>query len=564
MRVTLRPFQSQLKTAIVAAWATCAFASIPAPTVAPPPPSPNSNILAVLPTGAGKTVLFSDIIFDEPGAVCAIAHRNELVSQISLALARNGVRHRIIGGKQTQKDCAALHMVELGVNYIDPNSRVAVAGVDTLVKMNPKDAWFASVKLWVMDEAHHVLRENKWGKAVAMFPNARGLGVTATPCRADGCGLGAQSDGVFHDMLVGPTMRELIRMGYLTEYRIFCPPSDLDLSDVDVTASGEYSKTKLSKAVHRSHITGDVVAHYLKIAPGQLGITFAVDIEHATAIAKAFRDAGVSAEVVSSKTPVALRAHIMRRFRNKEVLQLVNVDLFGEGFDLPAISVVSFARPTNSYSLYAQQFGRVLRLLEGKFFGIIIDHVGNVVRHGLPDKRREWSLGRRERRSNTKPDEDVIPQIVCVDCSSPYEKVYACCPHCGYKPEPASRSAPEFVDGDLLELTADVLAKMRGDIDAVNSNWVPIPDGVAPYVAQGIRNRHTEKQQAQHHLRSTIALWAGWHKTQGRADSEIYRLFFLTYGTDIMTAQVLPAREANELRERLQTKLDTVGVVAQV
>jgi DNA repair protein RadD len=544
MRVQLRPFQATMKAAIVAAWLTV-------PTV-----------LAVLPTGAGKTVLFSDIILDEPGAVCAVAHRQELVSQISLALARNGVRHRIIGGKQLQKACASLHMSELRCNYVDANSRVAVAGVDTLIKMDPKDPWFASVKLWVMDEAHHVLRENKWGKAVAMFPNARGLGVTATPCRADGYGLGVGNDGVFHEMIVGPTMRELIKLGYLTEYRIFCPPSDVDYSAVPITASGELSLPKLRDVVHKSKsIVGDVVKHYLRIAPGKLGITFAVDIESANDIARAYRAAGVPSEVVSSKTPDLVRASIMRRFKNREVMQLVNVDLFGEGFDLPAIEVVTMVRRTESYSLYAQQFGRVLRLLEGKFFGIIIDHVGNVVRHGLPDKYREWSLSRRDRRSQSKPDEDAIPMTVCVECASPYERIYACCIHCGHKVEPASRSGPEFVDGDLMELTAEVLAKMRGDVDAVNSSWVPIPDGVPAYVAQGIKNKHFEKQQVQAVLRDTIALWAGWHKSQGRSDSEIYRLFYLAYGVDIMTAQTLAPKDANALRDKLQTKLDESRIV---
>ncbi len=546
MRVTLRPFQSELKAAINLAWAKNKVA----------------NVLAVAATGSGKTVLFSDIILDEPGAVCAIAHRHELVTQISLALARNGIRHRIIGSTSVRKACTALHMTELRCNYVDPNSRVAVAGVDTLVKMDKRDPWFSSVALWVLDEAHHMLRENKWGTAAAMFPNARGLGVTATPCRADGYGLGAHADGVFNEMVVAPGMRALINMGYLTDYRVFCPPSDLDLSDVGLSAGGDFSPALLRKATHRSHITGDIVAHYLRIAPGKLGITFAVDIEAAEEIANAFRIAGVPAEVVSSKTPALLRANIMTRFRRREILQLVNVDLFGEGFDLPAIEVVSMGRATQSFSLYCQQFGRALRLLDGKERAIIIDHVGNVIRHGLPDKRQDWGLDRRERRSNTKPDEDAIPMVVCVECSQPFERYYPACYHCGHKPEPAGRSGPEYVDGDLMELTADVLARMRGDIATVDSGFVAIPTGVAPYVAQGIKNRHIERQQAQAALRATIALWAGWKRDTGLKDSEIYRLFYLAYGTDIMTAQALGASDANKLRESLQVTLDKSRIVA--
>lgn len=540
MAIVLRHTQKALVAALTAAWLT-----VP-------------NVLAVSPTGSGKTVVFAKVVADEPGASCVIAHRHELVGQISMALARNGVRHRIIGSDDLRRECTAGHMDELRINYVDANSKVAVASVQTLVRRDGvNDAWFASVKLWVMDEAHHLLRENMWGKAIAMFPNARGLGVTAETERADGCGLGAWNDGVFHQLVEAPGMRAHIGLGFLTDYRVFVPPSDLDLTGVDTTGSGDFSPAKLSAATAKSHVTGDIVTHYLRIAPGKLGITFAVDINAAKDIAAAYRAAGVPAEVVTSKTPAALRRSILRKFRKREILQLVNVDLFGEGFDLPAIEVVSMGRATASYQLYKQQFGRVLRLMDGKLWGIVIDHVGNVMRHGLPDKPRKQSLERRERRSKSKVDEDLIPMTVCVECSSPYERIYKACPFCGHCVEPASRSAPEFVDGDLCELTADVLAKMRGDIDKPPNTY-----GLEPYIAAGVMNRFAEKCAQQEELRATIALWAGWHRSNGRQDSEIYRLFYLTYGTDVLSAQVLPRKDAEALNLLLRTRLDEVGVVA--
>jgi superfamily II DNA or RNA helicase len=148
------------------------------------------NVLMVLPTGGGKTVCFANVISSHQGAAVAIAHRAELVSQMSMALAREGVRHRVVGPAALGRSCAALHMAELGRLYVDPGARCAVAGVDTLVRMNPSDPWLAQVTLWVQDEAHHVLADNKWGDACALLPNAKGLGVTATPTRADGKGLG--------------------------------------------------------------------------------------------------------------------------------------------------------------------------------------------------------------------------------------------------------------------------------------------------------------------------------------------------------------------------------------
>jgi superfamily II DNA or RNA helicase len=547
IRTELRPFQADVKAALYREWAQNKVA----------------NLLAVLPTGAGKTVLFSDIISDEQGAVCVMAHRSELVSQISLALAKNGVRHRIIGSDALRRACAALHLDELGVSYVDANSRVAAASVKTLVGMDKNDPWFAAVSLVVGDEGHHYLRDNEWGKACKMFPNARALLVTATPCRADGKGLGSHADGIVDKMIVGPGMRDIINMGFLTDYRIFCPPSDLDVSDVPITASGELSQKKLAAATRRSSITGDIVEHYLRIAPGKLGITFAVDVEHAGDLAAAFRARGVPAEVVTSKTPDLLRAQILRDFKARKILQLINVDLFGEGFDLPAIEVVSMGRKTESYSLYAQQFGRVLRLLDGKERGIIIDHVGNVLRHGLPDKRREWTLDRRSIGVRNATDENVIPLTTCTGCSNPFERIYSKCPHCGVaRPAPAARSAPEFVEGDLFELDPDVLATMRGEIEEFDGPPV-IPYGASEIVKASINKKKWERDTAQRELRNTIAVWAGWQKRDyGRTDSEIYRLFFLTYGTDIMRAQVLPAAEATELCNKLRARLDLAQIKA--
>src|SRR6185437_8496431 len=162
-------------------------------------------------------------------------------------------------------------------------------------------------------------------------------------------------------LLVGPSMRDLIKREYLTDYRIFAPPSDLDLSNVNISASGDYSPEPLRTAVHKSKITGDIVAHYLKIASGKQGVTFAVDIKSAADIAAEFRLYGVNAEVISSKTPPLVRQQLMRKFRNRELMQLVNVDILGEGVDVPAIEVISMGRPTHSYCTFAQQFGRSLR-----------------------------------------------------------------------------------------------------------------------------------------------------------------------------------------------------------
>lgn len=561
----LRPYQERAKQDIYNAWE-----------------NGSSNVLAVLPTGAGKTVIFSEIIKEHNGASCAIAHRQELVSQISLALNRDEVHHRIIGPDKVVRSIVNTHMEDSGTSYYHPSARCAVAGVDTLVrKGNELSQWLNSVNLWVQDEAHHVLKNNKWGTASGMFPNAKGLGVTATPLRADGKGLGRHHDGLFDEMIEGPRMRDLINQGYLTDYRIFAPPSDIDLTNVDVSKkTGDYNKDKLKTAVRKSHVIGDVVNHYLRIAPGKRGITFATDVETATDIAAQFNAAGVPAAVVSADTSDADRRSVLRRLERKELLQVVNVDLFGEGVDLPAIEVISFARPTASYGLYVQQFGRALRLMisailsgawdtytdaqrrsmiaeSEKPHAIIIDHVGNVERHRLPDAPRIWTLDRRDRRGRSKPS-DVIPVRTCPNpaCVSVYERTYSACPFCGHKPIPAARSGPEHVDGDLIELDAATLAAMRGEVDRVDMDPSEYREElIGKYMPEiGVRGhvkRHMERQQAQEALRASISWWAGWHRSQGRSDSEVYRLFYFKFGMDIMSAQALKSKDALELAGKI-------------
>jgi len=555
----LRPYQQKAKGDIYTSWQS------------------TKHVVAVLPTGAGKTVLLSHIVNEFNAPTCVIAHRQELVSQISLSLATQGVRHKLIAPKNVIRNIINLHLFVLGRDLYDPNSKVATAGVDTLIKrVDQLKNWAFTVRLWVIDEAHHLLVENKWGKAVEMFPNAKGLGVTATPLRADGKGLGVDTDGVFEDMVIGPNMRELIDQGFLTDYRIFAPPSDMDLSEVNISKiTGDYNKNKMVAAAKQSHIMGDVVDHYLKLARGKLGITFAPDVAMATEIAERFNAAGVPAEVVSAKTPDTERAKILKRFKNRELLQLVNVDLFGEGFDLPAIEVVSMARPTASYGLYVQIFGRGLRpmFLDGAPLGteaerlyaiaasikpnaIIIDHVGNVVRHGLPDANREWSLDRREKKSRGTPD-DVIPVKACPECTMVYERVYTECPYCGFKPIPQERSSPEQVDGDLMELSPEVLAQMRGAVAEVDMEpeeyRLHLIKKRVPEVGQlaGMK-RHRLRKEAQHELRDTMKLWGGHAEAEGRSTREAQKLFFFRFGVDIMSAQALSDKDAKVLLEKIE------------
>ena len=507
------------------------------------------NVVIVAPTGAGKTVIMGRIAADSRVPTCAIAHRHELVGQISQAIARFGVPHNIIAAKNSVQFCIHQHVREFGRSFFDPRSQFTVAGVDTLLSRGDKlTQWANTVGLWMIDEAHHVLSDNKWGRAVSMFPRARGIGLTATPVRADRKSLARTQGGVFDEMIVGPAMRSLIDNGSLCDYRIFAPPVSIDRDAIKISASGDFSGASMRKEAHESQIVGDIVDHYLRIAPGKRGITFVVDVDQALEVAEAFRAKGVPAECVSAKTPDAVRDAVMQKFVAGTVLQLVNVDLFGEGVDVPAVEVVSMGRPTESYGLYVQQFGRALRLAAGKTHGTIIDHVGDVRRHGLPDAPRIWELESEERGKRQKRDDDVIPVTTCVKCFRAFEATTATCPFCGHKPEPESRGRPQFVDGDLIELDPEVLAEMRGAVAAIDT---PPPFEVVDPRTAAMRKHWDARRDAQADLRAAIALWAGVRRDLGDDDSAIYRRFYHRFGTDVMSAQTLGASDARALLEKI-------------
>jgi superfamily II DNA or RNA helicase len=537
--MTLRPYQHTLVTDVENAWAAGA-----------------RNVLMRLDTGGGKTVILSDIVQRHPGASAVIAHRQELVGQLSLALARNGVRHRLIAAQPTIRAIAADHVAQLGRSWFDPGARCAVASVDTLIRAKGLESWAAQVTLWVTDEGHHVVNGNKWSSAIGMFtsPAVRGLLPTATPQRADGKGLGRHADGVADALVQGPPMRWLIEQGFLTDYRIVCPESDMQLLDEDVGASGDWSTAKLRAAARASHIVGDVVASYQRWGAGKLGVTFCPDTETAADVARAYVAAGVRAALLTGETDPGMRRHMLRQFAARELHQLVVVDIISEGFDLPAIEVASFARKTASLATYMQQFGRVLRPMEGKPHALIIDHVGNFLRHGPPDRPRDWSLDRRERRSSSGGG---IPLRVCLACFQPYERVRSVCPYCQTPaPPPTSRGSPAQVEGDLAELDPEVLALLRGEVAERDmptpdyGRWLASRRIEGPAYAGAIA-RHEAAHGAQSRLRTAMTAWCADALARGYSDRETHRLFWATFGVDVLSARALAAREASELAARI-------------
>jgi DNA repair protein RadD len=539
-----------------------------------------ANVMLTAPTGSGKTVIMGHVIKDFKVPAIAIAHRMELIAQIAVQLNREEVTHSIIAPSAVVRQICALEMAAHGYCMHDPRSSTRVAGVDTLVRKD-RERWMDETGLVIMDEAHHVQEENKFGKAVQMFQGARGLFLTAHALRGDNKGLGRGHGGLVDRLVVGVTARELISRGMLCGYDYVCAKSDIDLSGVHVGASGEFNQAEVRAAVHESPtITGDVVKAYLKFAPGKLGITFAVDIESGVEIAAAYRASGVPAEIITGETPLAARGDLMRQFRERRILQLVSVEVLGEGVDVPGVEVVSMARPTASFQLFAQQTGRALRLLlsaadtdmwnnysiaqrlamiaaSPKPKAILIDHVQNWLRHKMPDTPREYTLESCKRKSSSGA-EDLR---ACLECYKPYEKFLIACPYCGAVPAAPVRTAPQYVDGDMALLDPGVIQALEKEIKRVDGAPV-LPYGV-PEAHGRVTNAHYTTQQKQQTLRATMALYMGWQQFLGLGIREAQKKFFLEFSIDVMTAQTLNAKDAEALEGRVTALLSKHNIKEQ-
>lgn len=512
------------------------------------------NVLRVLPTGGGKSVEIShDVLHDNIRGVAdiTIAHRKELVTQMSMHVARAGVYHRIIGPANVIAEATAEHRREFGRSFINPTARSAVAGIHTLsARKDSLMSWGRTIRKWRLDEAHHLLRSNIWGIVDEMFPFANGLGVTASPQRPDGQGLGRgvllpngkwTNDGLFDHMVLGPTMRDLISMGSLTDYEFVIPKSDYNPDNLTIGASGEVTPASAKRESERSKIVGNVVHVYQEFSPGKQAIVFATDVETSAKMAAEFNAAGIPAASVSALTPSDVRTRYIREFKAGKIRVLCNVDLFGEGFDLPAIEVVIMARPTASLVVYLQQIGRALRLMAGKRYGLIIDMVSNLKRHGFPDKHHDWSLDRRDARAKRAADPDDIEITHCDTCRKPFFAFVRSCPHCG---TPVATALPgegggrsiEQVDGDLMLLNADVLAQMRGQtvLETAAQRGAQAAFASGRPIGSRIEALQMAKIDAQRLLGDTIDLWAGQRVAAGDSVPEAYRRFYRTLGSDVL------------------------------
>ena len=515
-----------------------------------------------------NTVTFCSIAIDmavtatDKSPTAIMVHRKELVSQICLTLAEEGINHNIIAPRPVILGIVAAQRQLLKKQHYDYNAPVTVISVDTLnARILKHEKWAKGIKLWITDEAAHLLKENKWGRAVKYFPNARGLGVTATPERLDKRGLGSHVDGVFDTMVEGPNTKWMIDNGFLCKYKIVIPESDYRLHLKESSGDGDYSKEAMIVASQKSHIVGDVVKNYIKFAKGKQAIVFASDIGAGNRMEKEFVDAGITAKILTGITDDSVRLKSLIEYRDKNIQVLINVDLFDEGLDVPGIECVIMARPTKSLGKYLQMVGRGLRIAKGKPFLILVDHVGNVKEHGLPDSRRKWTLDRITKR---KKKLNLIRICRNWECNSPFDRILTECPYCGLKDEPkkpgdgGGRVSPKTVDGDLVMLDPDTLRELEANtkLESPASLASRVERAAGAPAGKRAMSNQIERIETQKKLAEVVAKWAGvMRHRQGLSDRQIHKQFFIDYDETISEILAKPKAEMIWYIEELEGKL---------
>jgi DNA repair protein RadD len=414
------------------------------------------RLILVVPTGGGKTVVSSEIV---KGAVAdgqnvlVLAHTREIIRQTSLKLYGYEIEHGIIAAGLVEHSDRPVQVASIQTLW----SRAMLRGT---MRLPPAD-------LLIIDEAHHC-PATSYRKIVASYPNAIVLGLTATPCRGDGRGLG----GIFDVIVESPQVPELIKQGFLVKTRVFAPV-DPDLTGVG-TSRGDYIEHQLAGAMDRNDLVGDIIGHWHRYGERRKTVCFAVSVAHSAHICNEFKKSGVRAEHVDGSTPKAERDAILARLASGETELVTNCMVLTEGWDLPEVSCCILARPTKKMGLFRQMIGRVLRPAPGKRNAIVLDHSGAVFRHGFVEDPVEWTLDEGERATSPAHTARLnggsrSRLVECKACGS-VRTAGEPCEHCGWYPKPPP-DAVVFRDGDLVAVDRNSCRPIESSDPHVRMRW---------------------------------------------------------------------------------------------
>jgi superfamily II DNA or RNA helicase len=393
----------------------------------------NKRPLLQATTGAGKTIIACEMIrraTDKKKRVIFIAHRKEIITQTSGKLDAFGINHGVIMANHERKNDHA----------------VQVASIQTLTRRDKPEA-----DLIIIDECH-LSCSASFKQIVDEYPNAVIIGLTATPTRLDGKGLGE----IYQDIIQVVPTRQLIEEGYLVKPRVIAPFKP-DMKGIKKT-KGDYDATETANLMDNKEITANIVKHWQQSALDRKTIVFASSVEHSKNIVSEFIESGISAKHLDANTPANERDQTLQEWLDGEFTVLSNMGLFVEGLDVPAAACCVLARPTKSVTIYLQAVGRVMRPAENKTDCIILDCAGLTYEHGFVDDVREWTLDGKIK----KPKDDVPAVHICESCFAAYSKALHPheCPECGFVTyiEP---KVIESADVEMVELTPSIIADIR-------------------------------------------------------------------------------------------------------
>jgi DNA repair protein RadD len=390
--------------------------------------------LLVAPTGAGKTVMAVEIVRRLGVPAVWMAHRHELLEQAAVRLRAEGLHVGVMrAGESLEKQ---------SLWYQDP-PQVYVASTQLLCRR--KQCNLPPARLIVFDEAHHAASPGN-ERLIEKYEEARReidvLGLTATPFRTDGRGLG----GMFGRLVIAATTRDLVEQGALIEPKVYASKSP-DLRGLKIYG-GDFAKGEMSERAQQPELLVDIVDTWRTRADGARTVAFACDVAHSQAIAQAFRSQGVPAEHLDGTTPKDDREAMLDRLRRGETLVLSNCAVLTEGWDLPALECAILARPTMSLGLHLQMVGRIMRLAADKSGAIVLDHAGNHHTHGMVTRRLEYSLSEADRVGESDP----LGLKRCGRCGLFFSIEYARCPECGWMQVPKRRRLDgEYESAELVE-----------------------------------------------------------------------------------------------------------------
>jgi DNA repair protein RadD len=421
------------------------------------------RILLVAPTGSGKTVIGAEILrhlVQKFRSALVLAHRREIIAQTSAKL--RGIPHGIISPEFTPR----------------PLERVQIGSIQTLHRRTIRAGTMQlpEADLLIFDEAHHCPAQT-YRAIIDSYPNAILLGLTATPCRGDGRGLG----GIFQALIECPQVGDLIEQGYLVKTRVYAPV-DPDLRGVPVR-HGDYVESELADRMNQAKLVGDIITHWHKFGERRRTVVFACSVSHSVHIRDEFIVSGVRAEHIDGSTPETERDATLARLSAGELEVVSNCMVLTEGWDQPLVGCCILARPTKQMGLYRQMIGRVLRPAEGKPDAIVLDHSGAIFRHGFVEDYVEWTLDPDRPAENPTHaardgDRPGGPKILeCRECGAARVGGMACL-NCGYLPAPPPR-AVEVIDGDLGLVDASRRARPNLDDPRVRGKWHAMLAGFA-------------------------------------------------------------------------------------